>query len=339
MPKPESVLCPSPAGLYCPPGDFYVDPTRPVARAVITHGHSDHARAGHGTVVATPETLAIMAARYGEGFAGSTQALRYGETIARDGVEIALVPAGHILGSAQAVVRAKGMTIVVSGDYKRRRDATCAPFEPVACDVFVTEATFGIPVFAFPDDGDETLRLLKSVAQFCERTHLVGAYSLGKAQRIISLLRAAGYDKTIYVHGAIESLNALYERFGVALGPIAPATVEKSKKADFAGAIVIAPPSSIDDKWSRRFADPLPAFASGWMRVRARARQRQVELPLVISDHADWNELTSTITEVGAGEVWITHGNEDALLRWCELNGQKARALSLVGYDADEGES
>ena len=339
MPKPESVLCPSPAGLYCPPGDFYIDPTRPVARAVITHGHSDHARAGHGAVVATPETLAIMAARYGEGFAGSTQALRYGEKLMRDGVEVTLVPAGHILGSAQAVVRAKGMTVVVSGDYKRRRDATCAPFEPVECDVFVTEATFGIPVFAFPDDGDETLRLLKSVAQFSERTHLVGAYSLGKAQRIICLLRAAGYDKTIYVHGAIESLNALYERFGVTLGSIAPATVEKSRKTDFAGAIVIAPPSSIDDKWSRRFADPLPAFASGWMRVRARARQRQVELPLVISDHADWNELTSTIREVGAGEVWITHGNEDALLRWCELNGQKARALSLVGYDADEGES
>jgi putative mRNA 3-end processing factor len=339
MPKPESVLCPSPAGLYCPPGDFYIDPTRPVARAVITHGHSDHARAGHGTVVATAETLAIMAARYGEGFAGATQALRYGEKLMRDGVEIALVPAGHILGSAQAVVHAKGMTVVVSGDYKRRRDATCAPFEPMACDVFVTEATFGIPVFAFPDDGDEILRLLKSAAQFSERTHLVGAYSLGKAQRIICLLRAAGYDKTIYVHGAIESLNALYERFGVALGPIAPATVEKSKKTDFAGAIVIAPPSSIDDKWSRRFADPLPAFASGWMRVRARARQRQVELPLVISDHADWNELTATIKEVGAGEVWITHGNEDALLRWCELNGQKARALSLVGYDADEGES
>jgi putative mRNA 3-end processing factor len=339
MPKPESVLCPSPAGLYCPPGDFYIDPTRPVARAVITHGHSDHARAGHGAVVATPETLAIMAARYGEGFAGSTQALRYGEKLMRDGVEVTLVPAGHILGSAQAVVRARGMTVVVSGDYKRRRDATCAPFEPVECDVFVTEATFGIPVFAFPDDGDETLRLLKSVAQFSERTHLVGAYSLGKAQRIIRLLRAAGYDKTIYVHGAIEGLNALYERFGVALGPIAPATVEKSKKTDFAGAIVIAPPSSIDDKWSRRFADPLPAFASGWMRVRARARQRQVELPLVISDHADWNELTATIKEVGAGEVWITHGNEDALLRWCELNGQKARALSLVGYDADEGES
>jgi len=339
MPKPESVLCPSPAGLYCPPGDFYIDPVRSVERAVITHGHSDHARSGHGAVVATAETLAIMAARYGEDFVGSTEAVRYGQTIERDGVQVTLVPAGHILGSAQAVVRAKGMTIVASGDYKRRRDPTCPPFEPVPCDVFVTEATFGIPVFNFPEASDEIVRLLKSVAQFPERTHLVGAYALGKAQRIIRLLREAGYDQPIYVHGAMEKLNTLYERFGIDLGPVEPATVEKGKKKDFAGAIVIAPPSAIDDRWSRRFADPLPAFASGWMRVRARARQRQVELPLVISDHADWSELTATLEEIKPGEVWITHGGEDALLRWCELNDQKARALSLVGYGEDEGEA
>jgi putative mRNA 3-end processing factor len=231
------------------------------------------------------------------------------------------------------------MTIVVSGDYKRRRDPTCPPFEPVPCDVFVTEATFGRPVFNFPEASDEIARLLKSVAQFPERPHLVGAYALGKAQRIIRLLREAGYDKPIYVHGAMETLNTLYKRFGINLGPIEPATVEKGKKKDFAGAIVIAPPSSIDDRWSRRFADPLPAFASGWMRVRARARQRQVELPLVISDHADWTELTSTLEEIKPGEVWITHGGEDALLRWCELRDQKARALSLVGYNEDEGEA
>jgi putative mRNA 3-end processing factor len=339
MPKPEAILCPKPAGLYCAPGDFYIDPVRPVERAVITHGHSDHARAGHGAVLATAETLAIMAARYGENFAGRTQAVRYGQTIERDGVEITLVPAGHVLGSAQAVLRHKGMTLVVSGDYKRRRDPTCPPFEPVRCDVFVTEATFGIPVFNFPDASDEVARLLKSVAQFPERTHLVGAYALGKAQRIVRLLREVGYDQTIYMHGAMQSMNTLYERFGIDLGSVSPATIEKSAKKDFAGAIVIAPPSSIDDKWSRRFADPLPAFASGWMRVRARARQRQVELPLVISDHADWNELTSTIREIAPGEVWITHGGEDALLRWSELNGFKARALSLIGYDEDEGES
>ena len=339
MLKPEAILCPKPAGLYCPPGDFYIDPVRPVDRSVITHGHSDHARAGHGAVVATTETLAIMAARYGENFAGATEAVRYGQTIERDGVEITLVPAGHVLGSAQAVLRHKGLTLVASGDYKRRRDPTCPPFEPVRCDVFVTEATFGIPVFNFPDAADEVARLLKSVAQFSGRTHLVGAYSLGKAQRIICLLREAGYDQTLYMHGAMQNMNTLYERFGVNLGPLSPATVEKVTKKDFAGAIVIAPPSAIDDKWSRRFADPLPAFASGWMRVRARARQRQVELPLVVSDHADWTELTSTITEIDPGEVWITHGGEDALLRWSELNGIKARALSLVGYDEDEGET
>ncbi len=339
MVKPESILCPTPAGLYCPVGDFYIDPVRPVERAVITHGHSDHARAGHGAVAATVETLAIMAARYGDDFAGSTEALSYGQTIARNGAELTLVPAGHILGSAQAVVRHKGMTLVVSGDYKRRRDPTCAAFEPVRCHVFVTEATFGIPVFNFPQDSDEIARLLKSVQQFPERTHLVGAYALGKAQRISRLAREAGYDRPIFMHGAMQSMNALYERFGIDLGPLESATVEKAKKSDFAGAIVIAPPSSIDDRWSRRFADPLPAFASGWMRVRARARQRQVELPLVISDHADWTELTSTIEEIKPGELWITHGGEEALLRWSELNGVKARALSLVGYDADEGEA
>ncbi|HEY8698774.1 MAG TPA: ligase-associated DNA damage response exonuclease, partial [Rhizomicrobium sp.] len=278
----------------------------------------------------------IMQARYGDGFAGAAEAVRYGQTIERDGVGITLVPAGHVLGSAQAVIRCKGLTIVVSGDYKRRRDPTCPPFEPVKCDVFVTEATFGLPVFCFPDAGEEIAKLLKSVEQFPERTHLVGAYGLGKTQRVLCLLREAGYDKTVFVHGALAGMNALYERFGVALGPLAPATTDKKK--DFEGAIVLCPPSALADRWTRRFADPLPAFASGWMRVRARARQRGVELPLVISDHADWQELTETIQELSPGEVWITHGNEEALLRWCALNGQKARALSLIGYDEDEGE-
>ena len=336
MPKPESILCPSPAGLYCPPGDFYIDPVRPVARAVITHGHSDHARAGHGAVLATSETLAIMQARYHDEFAGASEAVRYSQTIERNGVDITLVPAGHILGSAQVVIRCAGLTIVVSGDYKRRRDPTCPPFEPVSCDVFVTEATFGLPVFCFPDADREVAKLLKSVAQFPERTHLVGAYALGKTQRIIRLLREAGYDQPIYIHGALAGMNALYERLGVDLGPLAPATTDKKK--NFEGAIVICPPSDLGERWTRRFADPLPAFASGWMRVRARARQRGIELPLVISDHADWQELTDTIKEIAPGEVWITHGNEDALLRWCVLNNQPARALSLVGYGEEEGE-
>jgi putative mRNA 3-end processing factor len=333
MIKPSTLLCPRPEGLYCGPGDFYIDPVRPVARAVITHGHSDHARAGHGAVVATPETLAIMAERYGPGFADETTPLGYGERVERDGVEVSLVPAGHVLGSAQAVVRWKGLTITVSGDYKRRRDPTCPRFEPVPCDVFVTEATFGLPVFRHPDDREEIAKLLRSTQQFPERAHLVGVYALGKAQRVIRLLREAGYERTIYVHGALERLNALYESFGVALGPIEPATGSKS---DFAGQIILAPPSAIADRWSRRFPDPIAAFASGWMRIRARARQRGVELPLILSDHADWDELTATLDELRPGEVWITHGREEALCRWAELHGLSARALRLVGYEDED---
>jgi putative mRNA 3-end processing factor len=335
MTAARDLLRSTPAGLCCVPGDFVIDPVRPVPRAVITHGHGDHARAGHGAVLATRETLAIMDARYGEAFAGSVQPARYGETTIHKSVEVTLVPAGHVLGSAQIVMRWKGLTAVVSGDYKRRRDQTCAPFEPVPCDVFVSEATFGLPVFRHPGDAGEIKKLLKSVAQFPERTHLIGAYALGKAQRIICLLREAGYDRTIYVHGALAKLNALYEAHGVPLGPLAPATIESKDK--FEGAIVLAPPDTLGERWSRRFADPLPVFASGWMGVRARARQRRIELPLVISDHADWNELTETFLELHPEEVWLTHGEEQALLRWAVLNGVSARALSLVGYGDEEG--
>lgn len=334
--RPEALLCPKPQGLYCAPGDFYIDPVQPVGRAVITHGHSDHARAGHGVVLATPETLDIMDCRYGSDFAGQRHAMLYGETATRDGVEIKLVPAGHVLGSAQAVVKWKGITIAVSGDYKRATDPTCPPFEPVSCDVFVTEATFGLPVFCFPPAADEIDKLLASVEQFPERTHMVGAYALGKAQRVIKTLRLRGWDKPIYVHGAMERLNALYGRWGVDLGPIEPATT--GKKTDFAGAIVVAPPSALQDRWARRFADPVSAFASGWMRVRARARQRAVELPLIISDHADWGELTRTVEDIRPDQLWITHGREEALARWSELNGIHARALALVGYEDEEAD-
>ncbi|MDP8916059.1 MAG: ligase-associated DNA damage response exonuclease [Pseudomonadota bacterium] len=337
--RPRDLLCPKPDGLYCAPGDFYVDPVRPVARAVITHGHSDHARPGHGAVLATPETLAIMAERYGDDHAAQTQAAAYGETVNRDGVEVTLVPAGHVLGSAQAVVRHAGLTVVVSGDYKRRRDPTCAPFEVVGePDVFVTEATFGLPVFRHPDSAQEIAKLLRSLAQFPERAHMVGAYALGKAQRVIRLLREAGYEKPVYVHGALNRLNALYESYGVELGPLAPATqpLKTADKKTFAGEIIIGPPSALQDRWGRRFPDPVLSFASGWMSVRARAKQRGVELPLVISDHADWDELTATLEEVNPGEIWITHGREEGLERWAQLQGRKARALRLVGYEDDD---
>ncbi len=337
MIRPEDLLHPTPAGLYCPPGDFYVDPVRPVDRAVVTHGHSDHARAGHGAVLATTQTLAIMAERYGEDFTGRRQAAAYGEATSINGVEVRLHPAGHVLGSAQAEVRWRGLTTVVSGDYKRRRDPTCAGFEPVPCHVFISEATFGLPVFRHPPAEAEVARLVKSLGQFPERAHLVGAYALGKAQRIIAHLREAGWERPIYVHGALERLNALYEREGVALGPILP--TRDLPKGSLGGEVAIAPPSAIQDRWARRFAEPVAAFASGWMGVRARARQKGVELPLVVSDHADWDELTATFREVAPEEIWITHGREEGLCRWAELNGMKARALRLVGYDEEDDES
>ncbi|MCT7374481.1 ligase-associated DNA damage response exonuclease [Chelativorans salis] len=337
MTSARDLLRSRPEGLCCPEGQFFIDPVRPVERALITHGHADHARAGHGAVLATKETLDIMRLRYGEGFAGTVQEARPDEAISINGMRITFHPAGHVLGSAQIAVEANGARIVASGDYKRSRDPTCAPFEPIPCDVFITEATFALPVFTHPDPTHEVGQLLTSLKQFPERTHIVGAYTLGKAQRVIALLREAGYGETIYIHGALAKLCAYYESTGVPLGPLQAATVEEEGEAPPAGTVVVAPPAAIDDRWSRRFADPLACFASGWMRIRQRARQRGVELPLIISDHADWNELTDTIRETGAGEVWVTHGREEALVRWCELNGIMAKPLHLAGYE-DEAE-
>ena len=332
--RPEDILVPTPSGVCCKPGGFHIDPTRPVEKALITHGHSDHARAGHGAVLATQETLDIMRLRYGENFAGTTQAIRYGETLALGGTQVSFHPAGHVLGSAQIKVTCGGMSIVASGDYKDVPDPTCAPFETVACDVFITEATFGLPVFRHHDAEGEVAKLLHSLALFPERAHLVGAYSLGKAQRVIALIRAAGHDKTIYLHGAMEKITRYYEEKGIRLGPLE--RVAGAKKAALAGHITLCPPSALGDLWSRRFPDPVFAFASGWMRVRARARQRGVTLPLVISDHADWDGLTATIAATSASEVWVTHGQEDALVHWCTSRGLKARPLDIVGYGDEE---
>lgn len=336
MTRPSELLIPTPAGLYCPPADIHIDPVRPVPRALITHGHSDHARAGHGSVLATRETLAIMALRYGEGFTETRQIAVPGAITRIGEVDIRFVPAGHVLGSAQIVVEWRGLRIVVSGDYKRERDPTCAGFEPVACDVFITEATFGLPVFRHPPAHREVAKLLESVRLFPERTHIVGAYSLGKAQRVMALIREAGYDRPLHLHGAMEKLTEFYRAEGALLGETRK-VVATERKA-LGGEIVICPPSAIQDLWARKFPDPVTAFASGWMRVRARARQKGVELPLIISDHADWADLQATIREVQAGEIWITHGEADALAHWCGSIGLKAKPLHLVGY-GDEGEA
>jgi putative mRNA 3-end processing factor len=336
--RPQDILLPAAAGLCCKPGGFHIDPVRSVERAVITHGHSDHARPGHGAVLATQETLDMMRLRYGDDFAGSTQAIAYGEEIRLGDVTVKFHPAGHVLGSAQIAVTCKDICIVASGDYKDASDPTCVSFEVVPCDVFITEATFGLPVFRHGNAADEVKKLLASVALFPERAHLVGAYSLGKAQRVIALLREQGYDASIYLHGAMEEITYYYQSRGIALGELRD--VKGKKKADLAGTITLAPPSATSDIWTRRFPDPVTAFASGWMRVRARARQRGIELPLVISDHADWDGLTATILATGAGEIWVTHGQEDALVHWCKTKGLAARPLDLVGYgDEDEHEA
>lgn len=338
-PHPETWLEVRPEGLWCRPGGFFVDPLRPASLAVVSHGHSDHTRPGHGTVLATAETLAIMRARLGEENAGrEPRALAHGEAVELgDGVTVWLAPAGHVLGSAQVVMEWRGARVVYSGDYKRTADPTCAPFQPVPCDVFITEATFGLPVFRHPDPTAEIEKLLHSVVLFPDRCHVVGAYALGKAQRVIALLRQAGWDRPIYVHGALLGLCELYARHGVDLGELRPATAGARGEArqELKGQIVVAPPSAIADRWARRLPDPVVCLASGWMRVKQRAKQRGVELPLVISDHADWDELLATLEEVGAPEVWITHGREEALAHAAAQRGIRARALALVGYEEE----
>jgi putative mRNA 3-end processing factor len=320
-----------PEGIYVRPADAWVDPSGPKPRALITHGHSDHARRGHGAVLATQETLAIMEVRYGP---QSGQAIAYDEGIRVGDVDVSFVPAGHVLGSAQIVLEHKGEKVVVSGDYKRRPDPTCPCFVPVPCDIFITEATFGLPVFRHPDTGSEIDRLLYRLHADPSRCVLVGAYALGKAQRIICELRARGHHDPIYFHGAIERLNLLYESFGVELGELRHTA--SATKQEMAGHVVIAPPGALNDRWSRRLPDPVTAMASGWMRIRQRARQRNVELPLIISDHADWDELTMTIRELEPTEVWITHGREEALKHWCMTHQIKACELNLVGYEDED---
>lgn len=335
--RATELLTLTPQGLYCPPGDFHIDPVRPVRRALITHGHSDHARPGHEHVIATRETLAIMAIRMGAGFAGGQSAAAYGHVLELGGTEVSFHPAGHVLGSAQILIEAGGLRIVASGDYKRSRDPTCPGFVPVACDVFITEATFGLPVFKHPDASSEIAKLIASRNLFPNRAHLVGAYALGKAQRVAMLLREAGYDRPIYIHGAMDKLMDYYASEGVALGDIRK--VAAADRAQLGGEIILCPPGALQDLWSRKFPDPVTALASGWMRVRARARQRGVVLPLVISDHCDWPQLLASIRDSGCREIWVTHGAEAALIHWAQSQGLAARPLNMIGYGDDTDEA
>ncbi len=285
-----------------------------------------------------------MKVRYGAGVCGSPQAIAPGETVQLGEATVSFHPAGHVYGSAQIRLAfpargsgRSGVVVVVSGDYKREPDPTCAPFEVVPCDVFVTEATFGLPVFRHSRTEDEIAKLLASQRLFPERTHLVGAYALGKAQRVMALLRRAGYDRPIYIHGAAAKLTEFYESEGVTLGDIRRVAAKERPK--LAGEIVICPPSALQDLWARKFPDPVVGFASGWMRVRNRARQKGVELPLVISDHADWEALCTTVAETGCSKLLVTHGETEALVHWARGQGIEAEPLHILGYGDEDGEA
>jgi len=334
MLTPQDWLIKTEFGMYNIPGDFHIDPMQPVKNAVISHAHADHARAGHQIVAATPETLAIMQCRYGEGCAENYIPLKYDQVTYYRDVRVFLKPAGHILGSAQVFMEYKGQRIGFSGDYKRAFDPTCPAFQATPCDVFITEATFGLPVFLHPPIREELNKLLFSLSHHPHRCHLIGAYALGKCQRLIMELRRLGYNKTIYLHGAHVKLCDLYESLGIDLGELIPVS-QVDDKRQLAGELVFAPPSALRDRWSRRLPEVKTCLASGWMKIRARAKQKLVELPLVVSDHCDWNELLQTIKEVNPKEVWVTHGHEDTLIYALNQLGFKAKPFSIAGFEED----
>ncbi|WP_133135480.1 ligase-associated DNA damage response exonuclease [Legionella rowbothamii] len=321
-------------GLYCLAAQCYIDPSSAVECAIITHAHADHAVFGHKKVIAHPDTHALMQIRYGEEYTCNIVSLNYFEKIQVNKAEIYLLPAGHILGSSQIVISHGGERLIISGDYKRTFDPTCEPFISEPCDVFITEATFGLPVFKHPPIEQEIQKLVVSLATFPERCHLIGVYALGKCQRLIKVLRILGYQDPIYLHGRLKKFCEFYQNKGINLGSLKPASeldLNSSK-----GALVLCPPSALHDKWSRRFANVLVGMASGWMQIRARAKQKRVELPLIISDHADWAELTQTILEVNPKEVWVTHGREEALVYFAQREGYQAQELHLLEHDTED---
>lgn len=311
-------------GLYCPSGDFHIDPLTPVPRAVITHGHADHARPGCRHYLAARPSGPILKHRLGRDI--SLMMLDYGETLHLSGLKLSLHPAGHILGSAQVRIESAGQVWVVSGDYKIGADPTCAAFTPLACHTFVTESTFGLPVFNWPS---QKAVLVDINAWWLEnqkmgKTCIMFAYALGKAQRIL-----AGLDPAIgpiFTHGAVEKINQCYRRRRIAL-PATRYVGDVEDEAAFKGAMVVAPPSADGNTWTRRFNKPARAFASGWMHIRGHRRRRVVDRGFVISDHCDWQGLNQTIVDTGAETVWVTHGYATELVRWLQEQGLDARTV------------
>ncbi len=313
-----------PEGLYCPPGDFYIDPWRPVDRAVITHAHADHARMGHAHYLAAAPAEGVLRARLGEDIA--LQPLAYGEAVAHRGVRISLHPAGHVLGSAQVRLEHGGQVWVASGDYKIAPDPTCEPFEAVRCDVFITESTFGLPIYRWRPDAEIFSGINAWWRRNAEagRASLLMCYSFGKAQRILSGIDAS--IGPIVVHGAVEPLNRAYRAAGVAL-PDTLLVTDVTDKAVFKRALVLCPPAAAASTWARRFGDFSDAFASGWMQVRGSRRRGGYDRGFVLSDHADWPGLMGAIAATGASRVIVTHGSVPVMVRHLTESGYQAQAF------------
>jgi putative mRNA 3-end processing factor len=335
------LLEPTDRGLYCAAGDFYVDPWRPVARAVITHAHSDHARAGSASYLTAERGVEILRDRIGA--EATIQGTAFGETVMLGGVSVSLHPAGHILGSAQVRIEHAGEVWVVSGDYKTIPDRTCDAFEPLRCHVFVTESTFGLPIYRWRAN-DELVAEVNDwwrTNQQRGRTSVILAYALGKAQRVL-----AGLDPSIgplLMHGAVDRYVPLYRAAGIELPDCCRATTENARATRGRG-LVIAPPSAADTPWLRKFGDVSLAFASGWMQIRGMRRRRVVDRGFAISDHADWDGLLAAIDATGAEEVIVTHGYRSTLVRWLNEHGRIAHAIAtafegeMEGSDGSNGE-
>ena len=319
-------------GLYCPLADFYIDPWRPVERAVITHAHSDHARSGSERYFAAEEGAGILRHRLGAQLPLDTKA--YGEIFQLGPAQVSLHPAGHVLGSSQVRVEIDGEVWVVTGDYKRATDPTCAAFTPVPCDVLISEATFALPCYCWPAGRDVVAEIWRWWQANREQgiASVVFAYALGKAQRVLAELLAFT-NEPVYAHGAVLALVEEYRRGGTAMVPTLP--VEKARKADYAGALIIAPPSAARTPWMRRFGDASTGFCSGWMRIRGARRRRGYDRGFVLSDHADWPALLQTIRDSRARRVLLTHGYSDALVRYLREQHIDADALRTAYGDEE----
>ncbi|HWD41456.1 MAG TPA: ligase-associated DNA damage response exonuclease [Fimbriimonas sp.] len=338
MPGSSSILNLTDCGLYCSAGDFYIDPWKPVDRAVITHAHSDHLRWGMGTYLCSSEGEKVVRRRLYED--ASVRTLPYGEPLKVGSARVSLHPAGHVLGSAQVRVEVDGQVVVVSGDYKVEPDSSCAPFELIKCHTFVTESTFGLPVYRWPEAGVvvEQVHEWWQGNQDSGKCSVLMGYALGKCQRILAELDPS--VGPIFLHGAVESMTQAYRESGVKLPPTS-LVPDAQKGFDWSKAIVLAPPSAHGTTWTRRFGDYSTGFMSGWMAIRGTRRRRAIDRGFVISDHVDWPALISVIADTGAEDVWVTHGYSSTVVRYLEEHGLEARVLatSWEGEESEEPEA